>query len=379
MGWFLVPYRRSPSPKPIRELVISDVLVGHAGNPTRFIDVEALGDVAVVKVIGPEDSALAAAVPGVVALPDLLVLGRLGDSLTLQERRALVRTARDLGYTLADVTAALGADDGAGARWLDWLELVTSARRKPRLDANGEIVLDGPVQPRTRPIPGDVGGGAFPTISTATETFTGSDSTTPINANWTNNVDGMGVGNGMQITSNQGAPVSGYSGSWWDTSTFGPDCEARAKVVVLPPSGFYYFGWFFRMDDPSSSPAASDGYELCYEHQSGTTQLLRAFRADNGSFTGYGSTYDISAVAANNHWLGAEVIGSSHAIYWSTDGSSWTGYWSATEGTYTGSGYLGFELGDTTARIDDAYFGTVVTGPPPPAPKLIVARTGRAW
>lgn len=162
VGWFLAPYvlRTGPPPGapagvpsppvPIRYLQVADLSRRIRGEGGGWAATEVLGQRAIVKVRATSQTlALIAALPGVTRFP----LARLDDplgSLTTQQRAALRDLVLSLGYTAAELRAAVGADL-ATVTLGDVLRFAASRRRKVRRAAGGAIVDDGPDQP-VRPL-----------------------------------------------------------------------------------------------------------------------------------------------------------------------------------------------------------------------------------
>ncbi len=158
MAWFLAPYkRRDLDPGvPMRYCAIADFDGQIKADGGSWSESEGLGDQAVVKVnASPATLDAIAAAPGFLAVPRKWA--RLLDglsSLTNGERNLLQNRLLGIGFTQAEVNAAMGS---SLAQWRsrtleDLLGLFCSKRLKARYDAaNDRIVLDGPVQP-TRPI-----------------------------------------------------------------------------------------------------------------------------------------------------------------------------------------------------------------------------------
>lgn len=148
VAWYFVPYKRDPSAQynattggsVLRYCAIDDqthTLVGLEA----WREIECLGNEAIVKVKG--DIAALTTLNGLYQrIPKDALNSTLSD-LTSAQKTALRNKVLSLGYTTAEVQAALGSD--IGSRTLrDVLYFVCSKRRKPRYDIDTDaIVLDG--------------------------------------------------------------------------------------------------------------------------------------------------------------------------------------------------------------------------------------------
>lgn len=158
VGWFLAPYkRRDLDPGiPMRYCAVDDFNAQIRTDGGTWSESEALGNLAVVKVNASDATlALIAGTAGFLSIPRRWA--RLVDSLTSMtngERNLIQNRLLSMGYTQAEINAAMGA---SLALWRtktlqDLLALACSRRLKPRYDtATDQIILDGPVQP-TRPL-----------------------------------------------------------------------------------------------------------------------------------------------------------------------------------------------------------------------------------
>lgn len=139
-----------------------------------------------------------------------------------------------------------------------------------------------------------------------------------------------------------------YVGAWWDTSTFGPDCECRMLINV----DGNYFGIFARLTTPAGS---YDAYQASW-----STSNLTLQRNDNAVQTQLGSTVTLAKAAGME--LGLECIGSAIKVY-TESGGTWTERISQTDSTYTTAGNVGFDYfdGASTLKLDDFGGGTLDT------------------
>ena len=196
---------------------------------------------------------------------------------------------------------------------------------------------------------------AFPTTSVI-ETFTGADTTTPPNSNWTNFWgSSAGANLGIRITSNRAAAnnTSFYCTAYWDTETFGPNCEAFCTITTVPINGDI-IGLWIRGQSPGLS--TDDGYLVGADKSAGT-DTFDVYRIDNNTYTLLGSA--ISQEFAANDSFGISAVGSTLEIWYKASGGSWTSLGTKTDGTYSGAGYIGISI-DKAAQLDDFGGGTVV-------------------
>jgi hypothetical protein len=181
---------------------------------------------------------------------------------------------------------------------------------------------------------------AFPTTSVI-ENFTGSNGTAPPNANWT------ALYNNIQIQSNQGTGTGTSNIAAWDTSTFGPDCEAYVTITTINGSYYLY------VRGTTLSVATVDGYLLLVNGSSWDIQeVLNAVGTSLSTGT---------QAVANGEGVGLEAIGTALKAYHYTSGAwNQTPIVSTSDGTYADAGYIMLGCGNTTIRMDDFGGGTVV-------------------
>lgn len=151
-AWFLAPYKRDASrTRPTRYCAINDLTPEIRADGGDWSETEVLGQQAVVKVSASAATlASVAALPGVMRIP----LARLDDPLSTllaAQRTAIRNRILALGYTDADITAALPNPIGTYTL-REVLQMAASRRRKVRYDQPSDtIVDDGPDQP-VRPL-----------------------------------------------------------------------------------------------------------------------------------------------------------------------------------------------------------------------------------
>lgn len=191
---------------------------------------------------------------------------------------------------------------------------------------------------------------AFPDNSVL-DTITGTDTTTPLNANWTSHELRNGSA-GLNIRSNAAAPggTGGYWGGYWNVGTFGPAAEAYITIVNIGSTGFG--GICVRLSVPGGDNTA-DGY--CIEWADGTS-ALQLLRLDNASVTNLGSA--ITQTITTTDKVGITAEGDQICAWFSDSGGAWTNLGCQTDSTYTASGYIGMYLnGTTTVGAHDDFGG----------------------
>lgn len=145
-AWFLCQYKRRPGPRPTRYCAMDDYTAQIEADGGRWAEAEVLGNWAICKV-----AARAATLDTIAAAPGFrrLTKAALGLSLadlTAGQKATLLSWVTDMGYTVAEIRAALGNDLGAHTLG-DVLRFVAKRRLKARYDqATDTIILDGPEQ-----------------------------------------------------------------------------------------------------------------------------------------------------------------------------------------------------------------------------------------
>src|SRR5690349_1068085 len=118
---------------------------------------------------------------------------------------------------------------------------------------------------------------AFPTTSVL-ETFTGTDGTTPINANWGNS-EIRTNSSGCNIRSNAAAPNNtNNNGCYWSAASFGADEEAYLTIVNVGSTAVW--APCVRIASPSSNTATNTTDAYCVEIED-ATDTLQIVRIDN--------------------------------------------------------------------------------------------------
>lgn len=154
LGWFIVPYkRRNPGQiPPERYCAMDDFTSQIRADGGDWDETEVLGDKALCKVRASAATlTLISNAAGFFTIPAKWI--EMQDSLvsmTSGERNQLSSAVLSLGYTQAELDAAMG---NTLALWRthvlgDLLHMVATRRLKPRYDQPTDlIVFDGPVQP----------------------------------------------------------------------------------------------------------------------------------------------------------------------------------------------------------------------------------------
>lgn len=153
LGWFVVPYkRRLPLTLAARYCVIDDLTAQILSEGGEWDETEILGDKALVKVRAAQATlTLVSNIAGVFTIPQKWI--EMQDSLsnmTAGERNQLQSAVLSLGYTQAELDAAMGS---TLAQWRthvlgDLLNMAATRRLQPRYDsATDTIFVDGPIQP----------------------------------------------------------------------------------------------------------------------------------------------------------------------------------------------------------------------------------------
>lgn len=200
---------------------------------------------------------------------------------------------------------------------------------------------------------------AFPTTSLLDDFNRANE--VPATTNWSGPME-SGDGS-MNVNSNRLRPDgAGFSASWYDLSTFGPDCEAWVTIDTKETEDAGQMEVRIRLQDVGT--AGLDGYIVRYLPKSGT-DVVQIRRFDNGSTTQLGA--DINQDFDAGDGLGIECIGNQISAYRRSAGV-WSLLGTRTDSTYTGAGYIGLadHLGNAVGFFDDFGGGTVVVAPPPP-------------
>ena len=346
MAYFLAPYERvaDNGPRPRRACSLARVLLPQRpGGPAPFDESEGMGGYAVALVTDEANAAAARRAPGILAVPDVPLIGRLGDALDAASRAELVDAMTTQGFTPCHIERGVGTDI-AHASLLSVLRFMCGERRKPRHDREtGEVVLDGPRQP-TKPLPlPAMAGGAFPTTGILDSCSRADESPA---VGWTDNVDGSAYG-GVKILSNRLRPISGDAWNYFAAGTYGPDCEVYWTDDVGANLTFYV-----RLTPIGS--ASVDGYGLAR-----TATTYSFIRLDNDADTVLGAA--VSQANASGDASGLSVIGSTLTAYYAASAGAFSSIGTRSDGTYSSSGYIAPYMTGGGASVFNVGGGTVVT------------------
>lgn len=157
LAWFICPYKRmtrlvagvpTPVVPPTRYPAMDDFTATIAADGEAWDETEILGDHALVKVRADAATLTTInAAPGFLRIPGHVDLSDTLGDLTAGQRNAILAKLEALGYSNAEVQAALPADWQAVTLG-QVLRFAASRRLKPRYDSRTDaIIIDGPVQP----------------------------------------------------------------------------------------------------------------------------------------------------------------------------------------------------------------------------------------
>jgi hypothetical protein len=157
-----------------------------------------------------------------------------------------------------------------------------------------------------------------------------------------------------------------YGGSYYNASTFGPDCAGYVTVDNVVNEEFYIY---FRLQSPSTT--GIDGYMLRILTNAGTPHPWALFRITDNATT----KIDVGSATqtiVDGCKLGFEASGASIKGHY-YDGASWANIVSATDATYGAAGNVGIGLSTAVTHLDDLYVGTVASETRPYADVFITA------
>jgi hypothetical protein len=150
VGWFIAPYkRRDPSPGEIgRYCAMDDFTAQIVADGGAWAETEILGNAALVKVRAAAGTLTTiAAGSGFLRIPNHFDLNDTLGDLTAGQRNAILNELQTLGYSPAEITAALPAN-WATVTLGQLLRFAAGRRLRPRYDSGTDtIICDGPPQP----------------------------------------------------------------------------------------------------------------------------------------------------------------------------------------------------------------------------------------
>ena len=156
VAWFICSYNVIPDAvRHKRYCAMDDFTAQIVADGGAWAESEVLGNYAIVKVRASADTLTTiAGTTGFQRIPNHVNLNDTWSDLTAAQRTAIQNRVLAMGYTQAEINAALGS---TLAQWRtitlgDLLRFITRRRLKPRWDAAlSQIVLDGDVR-ECRPI-----------------------------------------------------------------------------------------------------------------------------------------------------------------------------------------------------------------------------------
>lgn len=150
LAWFICSYkRRNPGEvPPERYCAMDDFTTQIRADGGMWSETEILGDCALVKVHASDATlVLINAGPGFLRIPNHVDLNDTLGDLTANQRQAILDKLQSMGYTLAEIQAALPAN-WQNVTLGQVLRFAATRRLKPRYDENTDtIILDGSIQP----------------------------------------------------------------------------------------------------------------------------------------------------------------------------------------------------------------------------------------
>jgi hypothetical protein len=144
IAWFVCAYKTKPNRPNMRYCAMNDYTTKIIADGGTWAESEVLGGYAVVKVRAAAATLTTIAnATGFTRIPLATTLTDALSSLSTAQRNALRQKVLDMGYTDAEITAALGSNLGQKTLG-DVLRFVASRRLLARWDAaTQQIVLDG--------------------------------------------------------------------------------------------------------------------------------------------------------------------------------------------------------------------------------------------
>lgn len=154
LAWFIVPYKRRNPGKvpPERYCAMDDFTEQIRADGGDWSETEILGDAAIVKTRASAATlATIAATAGFDRFPNHVNLNDTLGDLTAGQRNAILNRALALGYSQAEIDAAL-PPNWQNVTLRQVLRFLAGRRLRPRYDQPTDtIVVDGPEQP-VRPV-----------------------------------------------------------------------------------------------------------------------------------------------------------------------------------------------------------------------------------
>jgi hypothetical protein len=183
----------------------------------------------------------------------------------------------------------------------------------------------------------------------------------PISTNW----DGPIVTGTqpLQRTATGIARGSALGGSWYDVSTYGPDCEAYCTINVLT-AGTNATESVARVRFQQVGTAGPDGYLVeIRARATASTDRIRLYRADNDVWTQIGSTYTVGTFPSPPFRVGISAVGNEITAWYDDGSGTFVAVITVTDATYPSAGYLGSGMTRTDTRITDFGGGSISSTP----------------
>lgn len=149
IAWFICPYKRQDAgSSPGRYCAMDDFTGQITADGGTWAETEVLGDCAIVKVRAASGTLTTInAAAGFLRVPNHTNLSDTLGDLTANQRQAILDKLAAMGYSQAEITAALPAN-WAAVTLRQVLQFAATRRLKPRYDTNtNTIILDGDMQP----------------------------------------------------------------------------------------------------------------------------------------------------------------------------------------------------------------------------------------
>lgn len=196
----------------------------------------------------------------------------------------------------------------------------------------------------------------FP-LGSVIEAFTGTDGTTPVNSNWSNDVLLKGS-RGIKIASNEGIgnTASVFNTAWYNAATFGPDVEAWVTIPTVPALATDAVGILLRIVTPGTGTAS--GYSLLARKQA-AVDTIEMNRTDNTVDTLLSPS--VTQEFAAGDAFGLQAIGPYLTAFYKPSGGPWSSLFTRYDSTYTAAGYVALAIDNSSGKVDGFGAGSIVT------------------
>lgn len=180
----------------------------------------------------------------------------------------------------------------------------------------------------------------------------------PIAGNWSGPIyPGLGQ---LRRLSNQIVWSGTTSGSWWNPTTFGPDCETYATINTLGTDGNLIL-LYARAQNLNTT--SLDGYVVYLNLLSGADHF-RIARETDGSDTDIDSDDTITWAVGDS--IGIACIGTNIQGWRKPAAGAWTQVLDATDATYAAAGSLAALVDSATFGLSNVGGGTIGAAAPSP-------------